>query len=488
MPQLPPTTSRVRLFFRWTLVSLIVVAGIWFCVIVWWQSSPREIAAQEVVIYLFVIPAMVLAGLALFQWHRKRNADRLRMPETPSTTQASNAALPGDQADGAGAAILAAWCLTSAGNNLEDFRQALVEKKQRPIPDAGLLGDDGYPLLAARIPTLEATMQRTQEEWPGREAFSRTLAMLTGLLEQIESDWPLVAATQSSASINNGLATLRGSDPAATSLEPRLRLQIKLITPADFDPAEQQQALDWLNEKAAALPVAAENLQVASIPAQDDATPLLLIERFRRDLNDVGNAAEALLVIVSESTLCPSVVERLEAEQRLFGNHRPHGLMPGEAAFAILCVNQRALSFALQEPTCTLRRVANCRRDVSADGGARPSHASLEAITGDALVAAELQGDAIGAIACDADHRSNRVLECIGAMLRHTPQLDAIANRLAVNETCGYSGAASSAGGLVAGIAQIQHSGQPVLVFNVSHAFERAAAVLLPAGKYAPPT
>lgn len=99
-----------------------------------------------------------------------------------------------------------------------------------------------------------------------------------------------------------------------------------------------------------------------------------------------------------------------------------------------------------------------------------------------------MQGEAIAAIACDADHRSCRVLECIAVMLAHTPHLDAIENRLSLNEVCGHTGAASNAGGWVAGIAQVREIRAPVLLFNVSHSFERAAAVLLPAPEWPRPS
>lgn len=462
----------------------MVVGAIWAGVIIWWQSSQREISPQEVILYLVVLPVAVLAGFAAFQWYRHRNASGLSAPANLSADDVPAGSADKEENDSTELAILGAWCLTSAGNNLDDFRQALLEKKQRPVPDAGLLGDDGYPLFAARIQDLDTALQEEQADSPAREAFLRTFAMLSRLLEQVEADWPLVAPALRNAATENGLATLRGSEPAARLQEPQLQLQVKLITPADFASGEQQRALVWLNETAAALPVAAAELHVELIPAQDDATALLLAERFRKE---AGSSARALLIIAGESSLCPSTVERLESDQRLFAHYRPHGLMLGEAAFAILCANRQAMPFSLLEPACTLGRVASCRRTASADEGGKPSHSSLEAVAGAALDAAKLNGDAIGAIACDADHRSSRVLECIGAMLQHTPQLDAIANRLAVNETCGHTGAASSAGGWVAGIAQTQRTGQPVLVFNVSHAFERAAAVLLPASEYAPP-
>lgn len=482
MPQ--PSTSRSALhrFIRRGLLCLVVVGTIWTGAILWWQGGQHQVSGMEIVLCLVILPATALAGIAAFQWHRyKKGASSPAVEPMPADGPGQADAARSDAAD-CGLPILAAWCLTNAGNNIDYFHQALVEKKLRPLPDTALLNDDGFPLFSGRIRELDAALPDEPQHANARAAFSRTIAMLSGLVDQIAEDWPLAPSGSERRFAGFGLPILRGNEPAATSQEPRLQLQIKLVIPAAFTADELKQALDWLRQRITTLPVAAADCHIEGIPSADDTTALQLAERFRSQ----GGAPAALLLIAAESSLCPSTIETLEGEQRLFNNQRPHGLIPGEAAFAVLVVNRQALQFALQQPACILQRVASCRRAASADDGARPTHSSLGAVTGEALNAAGLSGEAIGAIACDADHRSSRVLECAGAMLEHTPQLDAIANRLAVNETCGHAGAASAAGSWVAGIAQVRSSGQPVLVFSVGHAFERAAAVLLPANDYAP--
>jgi hypothetical protein len=154
--------------------------------------------------------------------------------------------------------------------------------------------------------------------------------------------------------------------------------------------------------------------------------------------------------------------------------------MMGEAAFGVLCVNHKALQTGSLEAQCQLTRVSLDKREVSADQPGKPSYACLTATVNDALATADLPGEKIGTVACDADHRTNRTLECIGAMMNATPQLDAVENRLAINEACGHLGAASVLGALVAAITQAKNASQPTLLFNVSHIFDRAAAVLLP--------
>jgi hypothetical protein len=194
------------------------------------------------------------------------------------------------------------------------------------------------------------------------------------------------------------------------------------------------------------------------------------------------NRAQALLLLACDSALCDTIAQDWQANGRLFNPRCPNGLMMGEAAFAVLCANDKALNAAAIDPACRFTRLSRAHRDTSADTQSKPSYACLANVVKEALLAANLSGESIGAVACDADHRTNRTLECMGAMMDQTPHLDAIRNRLAAAEACGHIGAASVAGALVAAIMQSKNSGYPVLLFNVSHVTDRAAALLIPSG------
>jgi hypothetical protein len=255
-------------------------------------------------------------------------------------------------------------------------------------------------------------------------------------------------------------------------------LNVKLIVSASLQAHEHAFARAYLKDRLAPLKARMHDMHIDLVAACDDATSLALANAFSQAPSE--SAGQALLLLACDSTLCPIVTEDWHAGGRLFGSRHPNGLMMGEAAFGILCVRESALDHALKEPICHLTRMSRARREASADIQGKPSSACLTEQIASALDASRVAGDEIGTVVCDADHRNGRTLECIGAMIEQTPRLDALQNRLAVNEACGHLGAASMAGVMSVATLQVAAAGHPVLLFNVSHATDRAAAVLIP--------
>jgi hypothetical protein len=489
--------SRFRRFAKWTLISIVLVTAVWLGVIVWWQTTQRVVTMQDTLIYLGALPLAALTCIGLLQW---RSARRKRQKDSPADASA------GDLVQGEPAApnepaiqlpILSAWAITGFAADAEEFAQALRDRQIRPVPDALLTDEQGFPLLTGRIADLDtATIQedliriaaeRKVEDIPDaetwREAFLRTLAVLGSLLDQVLADLPLSLDIDrdSQAMERVDALTLRGTAPTPSTPDQQLRLKIKLLLPAHFQPVEQQLALAYLLQRSAELPLSNEYVLLDIVQARDDATALVLIDQFSVDSHR-DNRAQALLLLACDSTLCETVAQDWQANGRLFNQRCPNGLMPGEAAFAVLCANDKAVQATAADPACRFTRLSRLQRETSADTQGKPSHSCLADVVKHALLAANLTGENIGTVACDADHRPNRTLESMGAMMHHTPHLDAIQNRLAAAEACGHVGAASAAGALVAAVMQSKDAAHPVLLFNVSHVTDRAAAVLIPTG------
>jgi hypothetical protein len=485
--------SRARTFFKWSLVSIALVAMIWLAVVIWWQTTQRVVTLQDTLVYLFAFPLAVLMFVGLLKWwaFRRKHRKASGAPEASSIDDSSSAPreptpkLP----------VLAAWAITSFAANSEEFLEVLKERRIRPLPDALLTDDQGFPLLTGRVPQLDTgaiqhqllhiVSERKIDDVPDpdnrREAFLRTLGLLRNLLDQVMDDLPLMLdlTTGPHPSQEADALTLRGNSPSSSTADEHLRLKIKLLIPAHFRSLEQQLALAYLLQRTADIPASKDHVQVDVVPTKDDATVLALMDQFSADAGR-DRHAQALLLLACDSALCDTVAQDWQADGRLFSPRCPNGLMMGEAAFGVLCANEKAVESTANAPACRLTRVSHALRDTSADTQGKPSYASLADAIKNTLLAANLSAEAIGSVACDADHRTNRTLECMGAMMDQTPHLDAVQNRLAAGEACGHIGAASVAGALVAAVMQSKSSQHPVLLFNVSHTTDRAAAILIP--------
>lgn len=482
MAQSPTSSGKLRIVFMRGLLALVLVAAIWFAVILWWQTTQRIVSMTDVLVHLVLLPALALTAWLTFHLIRNRQHQRTAAAPSPSASAGASALAEAGTPASHTLPILSAWAVTSLGNDAHDFHAALKKKRQRPQPDALLCDDRGFPLLSARIVALDSAIDDDNASLDvdaTRDAFLRTSALLSQLLQQAASDWPLAVEATETGPVVLQQGTLRGNAAPIQMQDTPLHLTIKLLLPSWFQPHETDALRGHLRKELACLPFAADHAPIELLPAADDAAVLDILDRFSMETKQTSHP-QALLLLVAESALCDTVTEEWQAAGRLFTSDHPAGLMPGEAAFGLLCINQAAANAALTEPLCSIGRVHSMRRAISIDDEKKPDSTVLSETVRQALALSGLDGTNIAAVCCDADHRSNRTLECMGAMLEHTPQLDAVRDRIAVNEACGHTGAASVAGSLVAAVMEVHSSGQPALLFNVGHLYERAAAVLWP--------
>jgi hypothetical protein len=483
--------SRFRTLIKWSLISIVLVAVIWLGVIIWWQATQRVVTLQDTLVYLGVLPLALLICVGLLQWR----SFRARHPKPSHTEDATDEAPAAAVESAPRLPILSAWAITSFAADAEAFLHSVRDRKVRPMPDASLTDEQGFPVLTTRIADLDTAalhdelfriVAKRKVEHAGdpenrRETLLRTLALLARLLDQVLDDLPrhTHASAGTQAQPSGDAYTLRGHAASSSVSDHRLRLRVTLLIPAHFDPVEQQLAFAFLTQRIAALRVPGEYIYLDIRAAEDDATALALMDQFSNESRH-DRHAQALLLLACDSALCDTIAEDWQANGRLFNSRCPNGLMMGEAAFAVLCANDKAVKAAAATPACSLTRVVRARRDAPADAPGKPSASCLSKVVQDALLAANLPGESIGTVSCDADHRSNRALECMGAMMEQTPHLDAIQNRLAAAEACGHIGSASVTAALVAAVMQSKDSEHPVLLFNVGHVIDRTAAVLIP--------
>lgn len=495
------SSGKLPIALHWTAIFAVLIIVTWSAVIFWWQVTQRIVTPADTLVYLIVLPLFLLLCFIVFRWRARR--------QRPRTVASSDSFLattvPSLQADNDGSAnasalpILATWTATSLGASRDEFIEALTERRSRPTPDELLMDDNGFPALSARARdidtvSIEQILLRARinnplenslnaEDW--RDAAIRAFALLESVLDQVQQEWPLVYDSMDGRNTAQSVTMpiLRGSVGLPTVSARSFRLQIKLLVAADFAVCEKQLAHAILASHLTMLGKAGQDLEIEVICTADDASTLALIEEFRATaIHD--DTPQALLLLACDSLLCTTTIEMLESQGRLFDARHPNGLMVGEAAFGVLFANYSALRAATVEPICHLTRVLRSQREQSADIHTKTSPLCLANTVQALLQASGIVANNIGTVVCDADHRTSRVLECIETMMTHTPQLDAIQNRLATNEVCGHLGMASVLGLVSTGVIQSVNAGHPVLLFNVGHATERAAAIIVPANHY----
>lgn len=481
LEQIPPARPRHK-NLKFGLLALILTGLVWLGVVIWWQETHRLVVAQDVLIYLGAVPLLLICLVALaiatprwieqaFKARQMRNsAAALNTPstETPRAEHVTSR-LP----------LLGAVITTPIGNSLTDVLSALRERKSRPQLDASLTNEDGFPITTGRVADLDTTEidQSLQSivaglppdiraSYAGGDAFIRALALADSALTALEAQWPFPPRTLSQrneASPSQGLPELFA----------------KFIIPSHFSRAQQLTAERWFEQRMARLP----NDQTpwsGEILVQDEGpNALVALDRFSQFAQREQRPV-ALLLCGCDSLLDDDHISALQMAGKLYSQSNPDGVVPAEASFALLAgSHQTIVANSLTAPV-ELAQTAFCTRDSSADTRKKNSHTVLGSTTEQVLQAMAITAGDVAGVICDADHRPSRISESLGTVLELLPHLDAIEDQHATNAAIGHAGAASS--GLLLALAAELAREQPIAALSVAHSFERAVALLAPAG------
>jgi hypothetical protein len=147
----------------------------------------------------------------------------------------------------------------------------------------------------------------------------------------------------------------------------------------------------------------------------------------------------------SVDELLDAAVQRLEVAGLLFSAARPKGVIPGEAAVALLLAGpQWPRAGEAATPSPHRHRAAIGRRDQPAEAPGRVNGELAGALLRQPLRSARLAPEGVTGLADDADQHSTRSPELFGAMLAQLPQLDATEDQRMAGHLLGRSGAAGT--------------------------------------------
>lgn len=493
--------------FKGVALFVAITCVVWVSVLWRWESTSRNMTVFDIVMYLGVLPLVVFCVIVGLVWAWRGAAPR-RGAAVAAAASARAAAQPAAPELSAGeeaqrhavCQLLCAHLVTAAGASPGELLAAAAENKPRPSFDDDLRDAAGLQIMAARIHDLQpddvaetldallADLRRERTEWATvdvREHAKRALAALREPLANTVQALRPWAVRLGAPDPVSPLGT--GGSPAAATADLAPMVRMLLGWPIDWNELERELATRWargLLSEYTEIPASRFALVVHAASGEAlwlQADQLLqTLARERR--------SDVVLVAACHSDLSDSAVLALDEARRLFSaQSRPKGLIPGEAAAALLLAaeNWPADPDAYQPPT-RLHRPAVLRRDKSVEAVGRVGSQSLQDAVTNALAAAQIAPDAIPALVCDADQHTARSAELFGATLSGLPQLDPTEDMRLIGTVTGHTGAVNALLVVATAAERARTGGDACLALCVGDPFMRMALVARPAAMPTP--
>ncbi len=469
-----------------------VCCGVWLAVLWRWQARGQEVTAADLAIYLGLLPLLVFGFVLALRWAWRGAGDRqaareaaVASPAAPAT--ATPAADSEEALRHARLQLLGAGLLCACA----DSPAALLAAGQtgQPLPglDKTLCNAEGLPVMSLRIADLPLP----------------ALAELQAPLLQPADGRP---PTEPAEHVQRAVAALIGPlTQAVQALQPWQALfhderqplapGLLLAWPAWWREAEQALATATVRALLASAPLAAivppACWQVDVPPSADtEARGIALWAEADRHLLRLQRAARPapLLIAAAHSELSDEAIARLEQQRRLFSaSTQPKGLMPGEAAAALVLAPAHwpAAADATLPAPVQLHRPALRLRDRSIEAPGSVSSQVLDDALQHALAAARLPAAEVAAVVADADNHSARATELFGTLLKTLPQIDP-AEHLSMTGAVAGHGEAGALMVVACAAARVQAEPKPCLALSLGDRQARLALLLRPADPAAP--
>jgi hypothetical protein len=465
-----------------TAVALLaaITSVLWIAVIWHWQATHRDMSAQDLMVYLVLLPLVVFALVASLGWawrgaQARQAASASAFAGTPAAGKASP---PANESREQGMAwpLLGAWVVGPAGDDLAGLLEAARSGKPGPVPDQALRDGQGLPIMCARVASIQtAAIEQAWAEW----SRSRHEGAL-GAAPQAHVMRALAALAQALAPSRDKIR--EASEAVSGDGSKTARVRVLAAWPESWKEDDRAWASAWLNaelnsmggEESGTERWLVQHLPPGSGPqAWQQADRLLLaLERERCD--------DLVLVLACHSDLSEAAVDALERSGRLFcADRHAKGQMPGEGAAALLLMRSSPTEHAPQlEPMAWLHRPACARREKSVGTPGRTSAEVARQAVSDAMAAAAIDGAELAALCSDAERHSPRATELFGTSIELLPGLDPVEDMRLLGVVQGHA-CHTGAWWAVAGAAlQAHESERPTLALSLADSHWRMAMVV----------
>ncbi|MFC4278618.1 hypothetical protein [Achromobacter aloeverae] len=487
------------------LIIALVFGVVWLAVIIWWQETRALPTAMDIGVFLFALPlALLCLGWLGLRGARAAGAPR---PEAGVPATAPETAPP-TGAPPARLAVLGVAARTAAGDSAAATRAALAQQA-RPDLDPQLKDLRGFPVFAARVSTLDTAELRAQAQAAEAPAAAlddeplRATALLRAVLEDARD-----------RAVDHLLVTHMPDGPAEQE-QAWPMLHVDLMLPGAWPAAARERAMAVAGAvlRGVAAPGAAwppARLAVVSHEVVDDSTVPThlhtLAARAGTANDDVPRAASAAagdtsartgarghaiaasappslrIVAAADSYISQGRAHAWQGQRRLMTTDQPQGLVPGEAAAALLLAaapapdqGQRIVMFA-----------PSTRRTISADARGAAADAALPALAQALLQEHGVSADSLASLVSDADHRGSRPIETLQLATAVAPHLDPNQDCLAAGNRCGHVGAAAPLLALALAVDASEELDAPVLAALTQDPWLRGIAVVADFETYLP--
>lgn len=418
---------------------------VWVAAIAIWRTTNQSPDTAEIAFYLLGLPIiLVLSVWAGFAVARRLRAAPAAPPATPDQDPAETDAARRENDERSWSVHIAGSAIRCVhGATCEELSEKLASGKTELALDKHLTDDDGFPILAGRVASLDKSGQLEElGQWLAahgsadltwRDEDLRALALggetVRELAERIVAH-PLLPEYLASIPAKRGTVAL----PA---------LQLMACLPPWQDD-RRKLALEWFSQVLEQQNWPAEKIVISPLAGNQPVHPMKWIDRLCLTTHRQSLPCFALLVTCM-SELGEETVGNWSTENRLLTANNKNGSIPGEGAAALLVTDAQQSALLDAGNTTVMHRLAQVQRDKPIDESRRVNAELLTTLANDSLAVAGSKPEDIGILVSDNDRSTNRTTEIMMTGSELLPEIDPVKDYAATGALFATSGAVSTA-------------------------------------------
>jgi hypothetical protein len=457
----------MRPWLKLSLLAVVTFGATWIGALWHWRSTSRMPTGADLALNLLALPLSLLAIV----WIARKLPALLAKGAAATPADAAPNAPP--EPDRSALTVVASALRAAHGQSAEELLDAIRSKQARLALDEELTDDDGYPIISARVKTVdEAEQEEAMAAWLDSNAAAqpnfgaeqwRALALGSAVVTELMQH----------AIAHKMLQDTPRKTPGAPALPTLPMLQLVLLLPARWSDAQRHSGGLWLLHLAQEAGWPAERMTLSN--ALEGASAFGMIDQL-----STHNGQQGLLAIVlaCDSRIGEDGVRDWAERGLLLTAKNPQGQVPGEGAAGLLLADPLQAALIDAAASVQLHAASAGRRASSADAKGRVDADLLSALSKTALEAGD--ADSVRLVTADSDQRPDRKAELMAMAGVALPQLDLASDVISVAASCGRAGAVSGLTALALAHCEVAANASQVLCVSNQDAYERVALIVRP--------